>query len=126
LDALKTQIHKRVITPTTKTVKLQSSRVPAMEEKRDLTYNNLRALQRVPRDTFTTAHQRFVADHDLGATYDLRKFYEDVPRYLATTAVLYWKSIVEDEFSRIWASEIANASSAGPSSAGPTTSAGPA
>ncbi|KAF9571257.1 hypothetical protein EC968_000800 [Mortierella alpina] len=123
LDALKEQIQAKAIKPVTKKLKSSQGRISAMEEKRDITLHNLLALQRVPRNIFTTAHQRFIADHDLGATYDIRKFHSDVPNYVGQP-LLYWRSIVEKEFDHIWSAEIASASSAGPASATGSVSAG--
>ncbi|KAG9326808.1 hypothetical protein KVV02_005470 [Mortierella alpina] len=101
----------------------QACRISAMEEKRDLTLNRLLALQRVPQNTFTTAHQRFFADHNLGAVYDIRKFHTDVPNYVGTP-LMYWRSIVEKNFNHVWSAEIASATSVGASTAVGSTSAG--
>ncbi|KAF9570598.1 hypothetical protein EC968_001673 [Mortierella alpina] len=120
LDSLKTQIQKRVVTPVSKKLKSKEGRAVAMEERRDATFDSLVGMERVPRDTFTTSHQRFVLDHQLGATYGLTKFHRDVPRHLGPP-VLYWRGIVEKEFGRIWATEIADASTDTSTAAGSTS-----
>ncbi|KAF9944289.1 hypothetical protein BGZ70_004820, partial [Mortierella alpina] len=122
MESLKSQIQQKAITPATKKFKSAQSRISAMDEKRETTYNNLLAFQRVPKNTFTSAHQRFVADHNLGATYDIRKLHIDVPNYVGPP-LMYWRSVVERDFDRVWSAEITSATSTVSTAAGSTSTA---
>ncbi|CAO3565989.1 unnamed protein product [Mortierella alpina] len=122
-DSLKREIHQKAISPAKKKFKSTQSRISAMGEKRELTLQHLLQLQRVPKNTYTTAHQKFISDHNL-ATYDIRKLHIDVAKYVGPP-LLYWRTFVEREFGRVWSAEIASATSTASTTAGSASTSSP-